>query len=102
MAAKLVKRYLCVEDKVFLVTGGAAGVGAGIVRALLAENARVGYEMKSENIWCKRSLIFFQFIDEMKCFCFTSVPLKDAFFRSKYKAIFLIVRCHLFHQILGV
>ncbi|XP_026742458.1 15-hydroxyprostaglandin dehydrogenase [NAD(+)]-like [Trichoplusia ni] len=40
MAAKLVKRYLCVEDKVFLVTGGAAGVGAGIVRALLAENAR--------------------------------------------------------------
>lgn len=39
----MVKRYLCVEDKVFLVTGGAAGVGAGIVRALLAENARVGY-----------------------------------------------------------
>ncbi|XP_075969296.1 15-hydroxyprostaglandin dehydrogenase [NAD(+)]-like [Anticarsia gemmatalis] len=40
MAVELVKRYLCVEDKVFLVTGGAAGVGAGIVRALLAENAR--------------------------------------------------------------
>ena len=41
MAAKMVKRVLCVEDKVFLVTGGAAGVGAGIVRALLRENARV-------------------------------------------------------------
>lgn len=41
MAAKMVRRVLCVEDKVFLVTGGAAGVGAGIVRALLRENARV-------------------------------------------------------------
>lgn len=41
MAIELMKRYLCVEDKVFLVTGGAAGVGAGIVRALLTENARV-------------------------------------------------------------
>jgi NAD(P)-dependent dehydrogenase (short-subunit alcohol dehydrogenase family) len=30
-----------VKDKVFLVTGGAAGVGAGIVRALLMDNARV-------------------------------------------------------------
>ncbi|XP_047021020.1 15-hydroxyprostaglandin dehydrogenase [NAD(+)]-like [Helicoverpa zea] len=40
MAASLVKRMLCVEDKVFLVTGGAAGVGAGIVRGLLNENAR--------------------------------------------------------------
>lgn len=37
----MVRRVLCVEDKVFLVTGGAAGVGAGIVRALLRENARV-------------------------------------------------------------
>lgn len=36
----MVRRVLCVEDKVFLVTGGAAGVGAGIVRALLRENAR--------------------------------------------------------------
>ncbi|KAJ8722878.1 hypothetical protein PYW07_004058 [Mythimna separata] len=40
MAATMVRRVLCVEDKVFLVTGGAAGVGAGIVRALLRENAR--------------------------------------------------------------
>ncbi|CAB3251831.1 unnamed protein product [Arctia plantaginis] len=40
MASELVKRYLSVEDKVFLVTGGAAGVGAGVVRALLEENAR--------------------------------------------------------------
>lgn len=30
-----------IEDKVFLVTGGAAGVGAAVVRRLLAENARV-------------------------------------------------------------
>lgn len=30
-----------IEDKVFLVTGGAAGVGAAVVRSLLAENARV-------------------------------------------------------------
>ncbi|XP_059050082.1 15-hydroxyprostaglandin dehydrogenase [NAD(+)]-like [Achroia grisella] len=29
-----------IENNVFLVTGGAAGVGAGIVRALLHENAR--------------------------------------------------------------
>lgn len=41
MASELVKRYTCVEDKVFLVTGGAAGVGAAVVRALLEENARV-------------------------------------------------------------
>ncbi|KAH9639077.1 hypothetical protein HF086_009046 [Spodoptera exigua] len=40
MAASYVKKWLSVEDKVFLVTGGAAGVGAGIVRALLHENAR--------------------------------------------------------------
>ncbi|KAJ8725472.1 hypothetical protein PYW08_003655 [Mythimna loreyi] len=40
MAATMVRRVLCVEDKVFLVTGGAAGVGAGVVRALLRENAR--------------------------------------------------------------
>lgn len=41
MAAGFVKRSLNIEDKVFLVTGGAAGVGAGVVRALLFENARV-------------------------------------------------------------
>lgn len=41
MAADLVKRSPNIEDKVFLVTGGAAGVGAGVVRALLSENARV-------------------------------------------------------------
>ncbi|KAM3963388.1 alcohol dehydrogenase-like [Aphomia sociella] len=29
-----------IENKVFLVTGGAAGVGAGVVRSLLFENAR--------------------------------------------------------------
>lgn len=32
-----------IVDKVFLVTGGAAGVGAGVVRALLSENARVNF-----------------------------------------------------------
>lgn len=41
MAVDFVKRSLNIEDKVFLVTGGAAGVGAGVVRALLFENARV-------------------------------------------------------------
>lgn len=30
-----------IEDKVVLVTGGAAGVGAAVVRTLLGENARV-------------------------------------------------------------
>lgn len=30
-----------IKDKVFLVTGGAAGVGAAVVRHLFAENARV-------------------------------------------------------------
>ncbi|KAG6452920.1 15-hydroxyprostaglandin dehydrogenase [NAD(+)] [Manduca sexta] len=40
MAASVVKRSVYINDKVFLVTGGAAGVGAAVVRALLAENAR--------------------------------------------------------------
>lgn len=33
-----------IENKVFLVTGGAAGVGAGIARALLSENALVSHK----------------------------------------------------------
>ncbi|KOB70885.1 putative alcohol dehydrogenase [Operophtera brumata] len=40
MATDFVKRSPNIEDKVCLVTGGAAGVGAGVVRALLSENAR--------------------------------------------------------------
>ncbi|XP_028030460.1 15-hydroxyprostaglandin dehydrogenase [NAD(+)]-like [Bombyx mandarina] len=40
MAPDFVKRFVDVDDKVFLVTGGAAGVGAGLVKALLFENAR--------------------------------------------------------------
>ncbi|XP_073943519.1 15-hydroxyprostaglandin dehydrogenase [NAD(+)]-like [Choristoneura fumiferana] len=40
MAASIFKASENIEEKVFVVTGGAAGVGAGVVRALLAENAR--------------------------------------------------------------
>lgn len=35
------KSVWSVEDKVVLVTGGAAGIGAGLVRTLLSHNARV-------------------------------------------------------------
>lgn len=31
------------ENKVFIVTGGAAGVGAALVRRLLMDNARVSF-----------------------------------------------------------
>lgn len=41
MASSIFKASQNIEEKVFVVTGGAAGVGAGVVRALLAENARV-------------------------------------------------------------
>ncbi|XP_063620115.1 15-hydroxyprostaglandin dehydrogenase [NAD(+)]-like [Cydia splendana] len=40
MAACGLKMSANIEDKIFVVTGGAVGVGAGVVRALLAENAR--------------------------------------------------------------
>ncbi|XP_063360060.1 15-hydroxyprostaglandin dehydrogenase [NAD(+)]-like [Cydia amplana] len=40
MAACDIKISANIEDKIFVVTGGAVGVGAGVVRALLAENAR--------------------------------------------------------------
>ncbi|CAH0406622.1 unnamed protein product [Chilo suppressalis] len=40
MSSDIVKSLENIENKVFLVTGGAAGIGAGIVRALLLENAR--------------------------------------------------------------
>ncbi|XP_045785453.1 15-hydroxyprostaglandin dehydrogenase [NAD(+)]-like [Maniola jurtina] len=40
MAAKLLPEFMDVEGKVILVTGGAVGIGAGLVKELLSQNAR--------------------------------------------------------------
>ncbi|XP_039746587.1 15-hydroxyprostaglandin dehydrogenase [NAD(+)]-like [Pararge aegeria] len=40
MAAKLLPEFMDVDGKVILVTGGAVGIGAGLVKELLSQNAR--------------------------------------------------------------
>lgn len=43
---------LIFEDQVVIVTGGAAGIGAGLVRAILSQNARVSfYNLYTKNFY---------------------------------------------------
>lgn len=72
MAAKLLPEYLDVDGKVILVTGGAVGIGAGLVKELLAQNARVWQILIF--IFCKWQSLINQYGKRILC---TYLPLLE-------------------------